>query len=175
MQHNFINYGHMDFIIGYLQRYEVGLLKYEIKLRSIHGYLTQGAMNPHQENNLSGKTIWTQSALENYNISKDPRELWVPLDVFQRWIFSWVSLDIFQRSLKNVYFPGCLQTSLRDLSSIFQRCIIPQVSPGGFQKSFRDVCLLECLQALLDITYFPRGPDCVFIWHLAIQVQVFDQ
>jgi len=36
----------MDLIIGYLERYEVGLLEYEEILRSIHGYLTQGVMNP---------------------------------------------------------------------------------------------------------------------------------
>jgi len=46
MQHNFVNYHHMDFIKGYLERYKVVLLEYKEILRSIHGYLTQGVMNP---------------------------------------------------------------------------------------------------------------------------------
>jgi hypothetical protein len=38
----FVNSGRINSIVGDLERYDIGLLEYEIDLRSIHGILTQG-------------------------------------------------------------------------------------------------------------------------------------
>ena len=47
----------MDFIIDYLERYEVGLLEYEEIVRSIHGYLTQGVMNQVEGTLIEGPAV----------------------------------------------------------------------------------------------------------------------
>ena len=39
MEHNFVNFGHISFIVSYLGRYDVGLPEYEINLRNIHVFL----------------------------------------------------------------------------------------------------------------------------------------
>jgi hypothetical protein len=46
MKHKFVNYGRISLIVGDLERYNVGLLEYEIILRNIHEFSTQEAMIP---------------------------------------------------------------------------------------------------------------------------------
>jgi hypothetical protein len=42
----FVNSGRVSSIVSYLERYNVGLLEYEINLRNIHEISTQGVMIP---------------------------------------------------------------------------------------------------------------------------------
>jgi hypothetical protein len=46
MKHIFINFGHISLIVSDLERYDVGLPEYKIKLRNIHEISTQGVMIP---------------------------------------------------------------------------------------------------------------------------------
>jgi hypothetical protein len=46
MKHIFVNFGHISLIVSDLERYDIGLPEYKIKLRNIHEISTQGVMIP---------------------------------------------------------------------------------------------------------------------------------